>query len=50
METLHSEGRFELVEPNENIKESYLRKSESYLSSTKLLFANGKLEEITKNV
>lgn len=43
--TLYNEGKFELVEPSENVKESYMKKSESYLSSAKLLFANGKLEE-----
>ena len=45
LQQLYNEGKFELVEPSENIKESYLKKSESYLSSAKLLYANGKLEE-----
>ncbi len=33
------------MEPNDEIKQSYFRKSESYLSSTKLLLENNKLEE-----
>lgn len=42
---LRKEGKLELVEPSEEIKDSYLRKSESYLYSAKLLFNNDRLEE-----
>lgn len=42
---LHGEGKIKLVEPSEEIKESYLEKSESYLASAKLLLHNNKLEE-----
>jgi uncharacterized protein (UPF0332 family) len=42
---LQNEGKLELVEPSELIKESYMVKSESYMSSAKLLFENNRLEE-----
>lgn len=42
---LHGEGKIKLVEPSEEIKESYLEKSESHLASAKLLLHNNKLEE-----
>lgn len=42
---LHKEKKIQLIEPNENVKESYLEKSESNLMSAKLLFDNAKLEE-----
>ena len=42
---LRKEKKIQLVEPNENVKESYLGKSESNLMSAKLLFDNDKLEE-----
>lgn len=42
---LKKEGKIELVEPSEEIKESYLNKSESNLESAKILLESGKLEE-----
>jgi len=42
---LHNEGKLKLVEPSEEIKESYLKKSESHLSSAKILLQNSRLEE-----
>lgn len=42
---LIKQGKLELVEPNEEIKNSYLRKSESNFISAKLLFDNHRLEE-----
>ncbi|MBU2616462.1 MAG: NYN domain-containing protein [Nanoarchaeota archaeon] len=42
---LSSEGKLQLVEPSSDIKDSYLGKSESNLSSSKILFENDKLEE-----
>lgn len=42
---LLDEGRLGLVEPSEEMKEAYFRKSESYLISAKLLLNNDRLEE-----
>lgn len=42
---LHKEGKLQLVEPSEVIKESYVKKSESNLISAKILLRNNKLEE-----
>ncbi len=42
---LHEEGKLQLAEPSEEIKAAYLKKSESYLVSAKLLLDNGRLEE-----
>ena len=42
---IKSEGKLDLVEPSEQISESYVNKSESYISSAKLLIENEKLEE-----
>lgn len=42
---LRKEGKIELVEPSEEINQSYLQKSESNLHSAKILFNNTKLEE-----
>ncbi|MFH8086984.1 MAG: HEPN domain-containing protein [Candidatus Aenigmatarchaeota archaeon] len=42
---VRKEGKLKLVEPSEEIKDSYLKKSESYLYSAKLLFNNNRLEE-----
>ena len=42
---IKSEGKLELVEPSEEISKSYIKKSESYISSAKLLIENDKLEE-----
>ncbi len=35
LKKIMNEGKLKLVEPSEEIKESYLRKSESYLDSAK---------------
>ena len=42
---LAKEGKLKLVEPSEEIKDSYLEKSESNLSSSRILLENDKLEE-----
>lgn len=42
---LHKEGKLKLISPSEVIKDSYVAKSESNLSSAKILLDNGKLEE-----
>ena len=42
---LYKEGKIKLVEPSEHIKASYLKKSESYLTSAKILLKNDKFEE-----
>jgi len=42
---LSDEGKLQLVEPSESVKESYLKKSDSYLDSAKLLLENNRLEE-----
>ncbi len=42
---LKKEGKLELVEASEEIKESYIKKSESSLVSSKILLENEKLEE-----
>ena len=42
---LLDEGKLGLVEPSEEMKEAYFRKSESYLISAKLLLDNDRLEE-----
>ncbi len=42
---LRKEGKLALVEPSVEIKQSYFTKSDSYLSSAKLLLANKRLEE-----
>jgi uncharacterized protein (UPF0332 family) len=42
---LHKEGKLQIVEPNDNIKDSYIKKSESNLVSAKILLQNQKLEE-----
>ena len=42
---LKEEGKLRIVEPSENIKDSYIKKSESYLDSAKILLNNDKLEE-----
>ena len=45
LKLLKKEGRLKFVEPSEEIKQSYLQKSLSYMDSAKLLFKNRKLEE-----
>ena len=42
---LKKEEKLELVEPSEEIKESYIRKSESNIISAKILLENNRLEE-----
>ena len=42
---LKKEGKIELVEPSEEMKQSYILKSDSNLSSSKILLGNNKLEE-----
>jgi len=42
---LKKDGKLELVEPSEEIKQSYLEKSDSNLVSAKILLENNKLEE-----
>jgi len=42
---LHKEGKLLLVEPSDDIKDAYLKKSESSLSSAKILQEKDKLEE-----
>ncbi len=45
LDKLKKEGKLEPVEPSEEIKKSYIEKSESNLVSAKILLDNGKLEE-----
>lgn len=42
---LKKEGKLKLVEPSEEVKESYVRKSESNIISAKILLENNRLEE-----
>ena len=42
---MQREGKLELVEPSEEIKQSYMAKSESNLISAKILLSNNRLEE-----
>jgi len=42
---LKQEGKLQLVEPSEEIKQSYIEKSESNLISAKILLNNNRLEE-----
>lgn len=42
---LHKEGKLKEISPSDVIKDSYAAKSESNLSSAKILLDNGKLEE-----
>lgn len=42
---LNKEGKLEIVEPSEEMKESYILKSESNIVSSKILLNNNKLEE-----
>ncbi len=45
LRTLHHEQKLELVSPGEGIALSYLKKSESYLASAKILLDHGRFEE-----
>ena len=42
---LKKEGKLEIVEPSEEIKDSYIKKSESNIISAKILLENNRLEE-----
>ena len=42
---LKKEGKLNLIEPSEEIKQSYLEKSESNIISAKILLENNRLEE-----
>lgn len=42
---LYNNGKLQVVEPSEEIKQAYFQKSQSYLISAKLLFDNSRLEE-----
>jgi len=42
---LQKEGKLKMIEPSEEIKKSYLNKSESNLISSKILFENNRFEE-----
>ena len=42
---LHKEKALQLVEPSEILKDAYIKKSEGFLSSARLLVENGRLEE-----
>ena len=42
---LSRKGKLEMVEPSEEIKNSYIKKSGSYLESARILLERGKLEE-----
>jgi uncharacterized protein (UPF0332 family) len=42
---IKKEGKLELVQPSEEMKQSYLIKSESNIISAKILLTNGRLEE-----
>jgi uncharacterized protein (UPF0332 family) len=42
---LYEEGTLQLVEPSEEVKAAYLKKSESHLMSAKILLDHDKLEE-----
>lgn len=45
---LKKQGKIELVEPNEEIKNSYLNDSDSYLISSKILLDKDKIKESTQ--
>ena len=45
LKKLKEKGKLKLVEPSEEVKQAYLKKSASYLDSAKLLLKNKKFEE-----
>ena len=49
LNTLHKEGKLELVMPSKDIEVSYMLKSQSQLESANILLDNGKLEEPMTN-
>ena len=42
---LKEEGKLKIVEPSEEVKASYIKKSKSSLKSAKILFENGQIED-----
>ena len=42
---LNKEGRFQIIEPSDEVSESYLQKADSHLESAKILLNSGKFEE-----
>lgn len=42
---LYREGKIQIVEPSAQVQEAYRKKSESYLTSAKILLENKRLEE-----
>jgi uncharacterized protein (UPF0332 family) len=42
---LHKEGKIQIVEPSHDIARSYIMKSDSYISSAKILLEHKRLEE-----
>src|SRR3989339_1629322 len=42
---LKEEGRLSIIDPSEEIKESYIRKSASSLKSAEILLGNGQVED-----
>jgi len=42
---LKKEGKIQLVDPNENIKDSYLKKSKNSMTSAEILLRNNQLED-----
>ena len=45
LKKLHEKKQLQLTEPNENIKQSYIKKSDDYLDTAKLCLDNNKLEQ-----
>ena len=45
LKRLHKEGSLQLVAPSEEMKDAYLKKSESHLTSARLLFENDLYEQ-----
>ena len=43
-------GKIRIVEPSLQVQEAYRKKSESYLTSAKILLENGRLEETVSMV
>jgi uncharacterized protein (UPF0332 family) len=42
---LHKDGALQLVEPSDDVRTAYLKKSDSYLASARLLLDNNRYEE-----
>lgn len=45
LDKLARKGKLEMVEPSEEIRNSYIQKSESHMESARILLEKGKLEE-----